>query len=227
MSIAPCTIIVGALVAAAAAPAFGATITLSNLSSDAEANALPFIERYVAEGRIGAGGGPATFELALGASTVSPAQTANYAWQSGVATPFSLEYDAALGLATYTVDGVSLEYAIDTDATDIFIRTRSANETTTMTIDNLTLNGDALAGLASASGAGDVDILWIRSDMPLGDFLLRGDSTMTWAGSMPSQSTLAFQFKVGAVIPAPTGFGLAGAGLIGLGSAGFARRRRA
>ena len=67
----------------------------------------------------------------------------------------------------------------------------------------------------------------VRSSQIESDFLLTGDSTMTWAGAAPTQSSLAFQFKVGAVIPAPTVFGLAGAGLIGLGGVRFARRRRA
>lgn len=182
--------------AAAPAPATHALVT-SHLSGDAEFLALAPVLTFVAEGRIGDRGGAATFELDLGAETAAPATTAQYDWLSGVVEPFSLSYDSGSQLVTFVLGGKTLLYTTASGTlTDIFVRTRAVNLNTTVVVSDLILDGDAVGDVSSATGDG-IDYLRILGGTLADGFVLTGNATLTWSGTAPTQSRLAFQIKLG------------------------------
>ena len=174
-----------------------AEITTSHLYSDVDMVALLTDTIFVAEGRIGDLGGGATFELDLGQSTSNPAVTEQYGWQSGVQESFTLSYDAVTGLVTYSLGGKVLNYTTPfVDFGDIFVRARAVDESTSVTVTDLVIDGEVIGDFSSTTGPGGLDILWI-SGAPLQDgFTVTGVATLEWSGSPPSQSRLAFQIKV-------------------------------
>jgi hypothetical protein len=151
---------------------------------------------FVCEGRIGDRGGAATFELDLGHSTSAPDQTADYDWQNGVPEPFTLSYDPMNSLVTFTLGGITLLYTTSYEDFDaIFVRTRAVNEGTSVTVEDLVYNGENVDDLSSTTGDG-LDILLIYG-LPIADgFTLAGIATLSWTGTPPTQSRLAFQIKV-------------------------------
>jgi hypothetical protein len=121
---------------------------------------------------------------------------------------FALTYDSGTNLATYRVDdSTPLTYHPTTGFTDIFIRTEAAKSNSSISIDNLVLNGVAIDDRASAGANTPLDILRI-SDVA-SSFTLTGRSTMSWIGdpqnpvdgTAPHQSQLAYQIKVGTTSP--------------------------
>jgi len=149
---------------------------------------------FVAEGRVGDLGGAATFELDLGASTAAPATTAQLAWGSGVAYPFSLHFDIFSRMATFTAGGHTLSYVSDYAVFDaLFIRTRAVHAGTFMGVYNLVLDGITVPGASVVNGPDGLMILQIYG-APLQDgFTLTGTVKMSWDGAAPLNSTLAFQ----------------------------------
>ena len=182
------------------APGAAAAFQTSHLTSDADMLDLVQDFAFVAEGRIGDRGGAATFELDLGPDTGAPAQTAQYDWPNGTAVPFTLEYDAGLDLVTFTVGAHVLTYAPDPGFAEIYIRARATNAGTAMLVDGLVLNGTPVNDQSHAVGDG-LDILRITGEAVQLGFVLTGDATMSWSGTPPTQSRLAFQLKVAS--PAP------------------------
>lgn len=191
-----------ALGAAASTPA-RAALSTSHLSTDADLFALAPSFDFVAEGRIGDRGGAATFELDLGPDTGAPIATDQYAWVSGQAEPFTLAYDPGLGLVTFTLGGRTLPFATPVGANEIFVRGRSANATTTIRVDQLVLDGEAVGDACLAAGSGGLDILRIEGGSLTDGFTLAGVATLSWSGTPPSQSQLAFQVKVGVATATP------------------------
>ena len=213
-------------------------VSISHLSSDIDLNNTLNSKAFVAEGRIGDLGGNATFELDLGADTSAPFTSANYAWPNSIAVSFLVEYTAATGDVIFSVpgdgSGQTLSYASTPPApiNSIFIRTRAVNSGSSISVDNLTLtdfNGNNMGvGSASSQTSGDtggLDILQISSLLLDYDWTMSGTSTMSWIGSAPKNSRLAYQIKVGNAtltggesfpIPEPSSFIL-----LGIGCAGF------
>ncbi len=196
-----------------------ADTTVTHLT-ETEFLALDFNRHFVAEGRIGSNSiGGATFEYDLGEDTGSPYATGEFVWSNGCPVDFSLSYDgmdAVFGvgqspLLTYTAGAHNV--------TDIFIRTRAEEGKSTISVSNLDLDGP-LAGVSSAPAT---DYLWIRSDS-IGTFNLTGESLMTWIGDAPRNSALAYQIKVGEVVPEPGSLAAMLGGIGGL--AGIALKRR-
>jgi hypothetical protein len=191
-------LIFGALFLPAAASAF----QTSHVASDAEMLDLVQQFAFVAEGRIGDLGGAATFELDLGADTGAPAQTAQYNWPNGIPVPFIVHYDAGLDLVTFTVGANVLTYTPDPGFAEIFVRTRAVNVGSSIRVDNLFLNGTAVVDTSVAIGDG-LDILRIAGEAIQNGFLLTGDATLSWTGSPPTQSRLAFQIKIASPAAVP------------------------
>jgi len=181
------------------------------------------LERAATEGRIGNNGPSGTWELALweqgGVGT--PKDQAQFVWGNGQATSFSVVYDG-ISTVTYTVGQTTVSWnALAGGFTDIFIRTRSAADSSVL-LSNLDFVGSGLnIGDLSSTGNGDVNYIRIsNAGGDFGAFTITGLSTFDW-GVQPSNSALAYQFKFSNVIPAPGAIAVLGlAGLVG-------RRRRA
>lgn len=192
-----------ALVLLALPGAASAALVVSHLASDADLFALSPTYAFIAEGRIGDRAGAATFELDLGPDTGAPAVTAQYGWTSGAVEPFSLVYDAGLGQVTFSLGGRTLVYAPLLGFTDVFVRTRAVNDGSSIVVTDLVLDGEPVGDLSSAVGADGLDILRIQGGVLSDGFTLTGNATLSWTGTAPTQSRLAFQVKVGDVRPVP------------------------
>ena len=189
-----------AIALALAAPA-AAQLTTQHMSSDAEMLSVLTDTLFVGEGRIGDGWSAATFEIDLGGDTGNPATTAQYGWPNGAAVSWSLSYDHTTDLVTFTVDGISLSYTTPLEGfSDIFVRARAVNDGSAILVDNLVLDGVTVGDGSTATGNG-LDILWIAGGTLFDGFTITGQTTMSWTGTMPTQSRLAFQIKVGTLRP--------------------------
>ncbi len=188
------------LTLAASAGICRADIVTSHLTDYLMLQLMPESElSFTGEGRIGDRGGAATFELDLGRTTAAPSQTAQYDWQSGVAERFSLSYDAFMNRVTYTLGGVTLTYQPDRFFNDVFVRTRATQGGTVAVVQDLVLEGVAVAEASQAMGPNATDILRISGGSLHDGFTLTGTAVLTWQAPAPTQSNLAFQIKVGAV----------------------------
>jgi hypothetical protein len=176
-----------------------AALTTQHLTSDTDMLAVLSDTLFVGEGRIGDGAGAATFEVDLGGDTGAPAQTAQYDWPNGAAVPWTLTYNHLTNEISFTVDAVNLQYTTPLSGfTEIFVRCRAVNAGSDIVVENLVLDGDAVGDNSFADGnATGLDILWIQGGTLTDGFTLTGTATMSWTGTPPTQSRLAFQVKVG------------------------------
>jgi hypothetical protein len=190
------TIAIALLIVLAALPVSAGIVT-RHVGTDAEM--LSYIQTiaFVAEGRIGDRGGAATFELDLGADTGNPATTAQYGWQSGVAEPFTVSYNKITNVATFTLGGRVLTYSPAVSFKEFFVRTRAVDANTSVQVYALVLNGVSVGDLSAATGPDDLDILAVSGVDLYQGFTLTGVAVLTWTGTPPTQSRLAFQIKVG------------------------------
>jgi hypothetical protein len=153
-----------------------------------------FKETFVTSSRVG---GASTYELGLLRPDQSVAQSAEYNWVNGQAVDFSLEYDGTN--AVYKVGNVTMNGAFNGGATDLFLRTRSADKTTSR-FSNLQFQ-DATGAMTpmnlSSTGAGSSDVDYLRIGKIQGAFKLSGKTTLSWTGARPSNSNLIAQIKAG------------------------------
>jgi len=189
------TLVIASLVILASVPASAGIVT-RHVATDAEM--LAYIQNiaFVAEGRIGDRGGVATFELDLGDDTGNPYTTAQYPWQSAVAEPFTVTYNNPTNVATFTLGGKTLTYSPGVSFKEFFVRTRATELNSSIQVYDLVLNGVSVGDISSATGPG-LDILAVSGVDLFQGFTLTGIAVMTWTGTPPSQSRLAFQIKVG------------------------------
>ncbi|MBU1695199.1 MAG: thrombospondin type 3 repeat-containing protein, partial [Verrucomicrobia bacterium] len=165
---------------------------------------------FVAEGQIGnsaSAPGQDTFEVAVSPSTkgpYAPGGTADYVWQAGAETPFTLQYDPASSLVTFQVDGVTVSHvtlASPADLSDIYIRARANKKNTCITVHELTLQGESVGASVDASGQGNgINVLHIGGGALSGGFVLEGLARMdfsTYGPGAPKNDMLAFQVSVG------------------------------
>jgi hypothetical protein len=186
-----------ALLHLTAAPA-AACPTTSHFASDAAFHAVQPEAgiQFVAEGRIGDRSGAATFELDLGATTAAPATTAQYGWVNGQAEPFTLSFNSGTGVVTFQLGGKTLNYTPGGTFTDIYVRTRATQSGTSLVVDDLDLDGCPIADNSTAVGDG-IDYLRIAGGTLNDGFVLTGIATLSWGATVPTNSHLAFQIKVG------------------------------
>lgn len=185
-----------------------------------------FTEKFVAETRGGNGLPNGTRELGINTATGTPVAQGQFAWINGKAEDFILEYTGSK--VNYTVGGQLLSSeAFSGPVTDIFLRTRAENGSI-MFLSDLFLNGTSLGSLAS-TGAGGTDVDYLTISQLSGGFTLTGKSTMTWTGSIPTESKLAYQIKVGTSptqsVPEPGT--VAALLLTGIAAAGFGTKKKA
>jgi TPP-dependent trihydroxycyclohexane-1,2-dione (THcHDO) dehydratase len=185
-----------------------------------------FVEKYVAQSRIGNNATNGTQEIDLLDSSIgnTPVGQLQKKWTSGQAVDFKLEYKNSV--VTYIVDGQTISSnKFSGKVSDIFFRTRS-NASSSMLLSDLVFSDSKTSNLSlgSLSSFGN-DIDYLQLSKIAGDFTLTGKSTMTWSGTTPGQSALAYQVKVGTTpkteVPEP-----AAAGALLLLGAGLAARKR-
>ncbi|MBX3386421.1 MAG: hypothetical protein KF768_07610 [Phycisphaeraceae bacterium] len=199
---------------------------------DAGFNALTnngTLERAVAEGRIGNALTTGTWETAIwqqGGVGV-PKSTAQLNINNGASLPFTLVWNG-VDTVTYTVGSTTISWnEVAGGFTDIFIRSRSATDSTlSLTNMSIDLNNDASlewsGGSLSSTGNGTVNYLRLTNmGMNFPAFTLSGTQNLSWTGVQPANSALAYQIKLTNVIPAP-GAGL----LLAFGGLTMFRRRR-
>lgn len=204
---------------------------------------LASAEVAVAEGRIGGAGthevglfGPPAF---TGQPPIAsqPGGSTDIAWVSGSPVNFSL---ARTGTTLTFTMGSYTGIFTDTEVADIdglVFRVRPAgpvSQPSDMLLSNLVFNGNALASLGAATpppvpgtNSGPVTTLRALEGIGAGNFTLTGAATMSWTGTQPTNSNLAFQIKAydtPTAVPAPAALALFGIGLLGL---AMVRRRTA
>jgi hypothetical protein len=175
--------------------------TLTDTDFQQLINTGKFTETFVAQSRIGnnATNGTQEIDLLNPQNGLLPVDQKQRQWTSGQAVDFSLEYDGSL--VKYSVGGQLLSSnAFSGAVSDIFFRTRSAANSSLL-LSNLTFS-DAKSQnlsvsdiLSSSSASSDVDYRQLSKIS--GAFKLTGKSTMTWTGTRPNNSALAYQLKVG------------------------------
>lgn len=229
-----------AAVAIAPHPASAFEVSRQSTLTDLEFNALiangDFTETFVAEGRIGDRGSAATYELSVNTPIspgvgATPAVQAQYNWISGQTYNFKLQYDGTA--VKYSLFNGSTWTNISTSdarvlgpANAIYFRTRETSSSNAK-LDNLKLNGSAL-GAYTAPETGDADGVDYLVLKGLGSsFELTGDVLLSWTGTAPKNSALAYQIKVGRVkenkrVPEPATL----LGLVAIATAGLATKRR-
>ncbi|MCL1472766.1 choice-of-anchor W domain-containing protein [Argonema antarcticum] len=182
-----------------------------------------FTELFVAESRIGNNStSTAERELGINTDTGAPVAIGDRTWGNGGLVDFVLEYTGSL--VKYTVGGQLLSStAFSGLATDIFLRTRAADKST-MTMSDLVFNGVGISSLSSSGVGGNSDVDYLQLSGISTPFTLTGKSMMSWTGTQPMRSNLAYQIKVGTTpqtqsVPEPGTVGaIALTGLLALGS---------
>jgi hypothetical protein len=173
-----------------------------------------FTEKFVTSARIG-DAGAATYEMGLLRPNQSVAGQKQYQWNSGTAVDFSLEYDGAL--VKYKLgDEIISSMEFTGDASDLFLRTRSATNSTSL-FSNLKLqDGSGTLAIADLTSSGNGDVDYLRLGKLQGAFKLSGQTTMSWTGARPTNSSLIAQVKVGNSKAVPEPANVAALGLFGL-----------
>ncbi len=181
-----------------------------------------FTELFVAESRTGLPNG-AERQLGINDASGNPDKAGYINWQKDGLVDFSLEYTGSL--VKYTVGGQLLSStAFSGLATDIFLRTRAADNST-MAMSDLVFNGVGISSLSSLGTGGNSDVDYLQLSGISTPFTLTGKSMMSWtSASAPLRSNLAYQIKVGTTpqtqsVPEPGTVGaIALTGLLALGS---------
>ncbi len=225
------TLFVAALVALGvfALPASATSLETWHMTDEELYAFLPDVV-FVAEGRIGALGGPRTFELDLGETTAAPSVQADFPWGNGMTEAFSFDFNSMTGVAEFTVGDTTIAYSPTIPFSLIFIRTAAYKDGSSVLLDDLFLDGVAVGDVSHAvSGTQAKDILAISGGQLTDGFLLTGTVTMNWGAIVPQNSQLAFQIKVDdpEPIPEPGTLALLGMGLLALCTAAARRKRTA
>lgn len=157
-----------------------------------------FSELFVAEGRIGDRGGNATYELSINNDVnqgAAPATQEQFDWGNGKLEDFSLEYTGSQ--VNYIVGGKTLtSTAFSGPVNDLFLRTYASNNSTA-TLNNLVLGGNQIGNLSSTATGTNTDTDYIEISDISAPFKITGQTALSWTGTAPSNSQLAYQIKVG------------------------------
>jgi RHS repeat-associated protein len=189
------------LLAAFALAAPARALVTEQITSDTAMNALISAHVFVAEGRNNRALN-GTFELDLGQNTSAPAVTKQYVWPNGTAVPFTLSFNGTT--ATLQAGGHTLAYVATGTIEEIFVRTRATVANTSILVDQLVLNGEAVGDVSQAVNAsGGLGILRIAGFALTPGFTLTGRARMSWGSTAPTNSNLAFQVKVVDAVSGP------------------------
>jgi hypothetical protein len=185
-------------------PLTAAALTVDHIATDAELLTMLSDTLFVSEGRIGNNALNGDFEVDLGGDTAAPEEIGQYVWPNGTPVDWSLTYDHLTHLVTFTVDAIELQWVSQLEGyTDIFVRTRAVDDGTSITVGDLVLDGETVGDVSAAVGDG-LDILWIGEGTLDDGFTMTGTANLSWSGTPPLHSRLAFQIKVGKLAPVAT-----------------------
>ncbi|HEY9596455.1 MAG TPA: choice-of-anchor W domain-containing protein [Cyanophyceae cyanobacterium] len=182
-------------------PSFASAITITRLSdfTDTQFNDLlsskEFQELFVAEGRMGNNALNGDRELGINNADFQPVVQGDFIWQNGQPEDFSVAYNGSQ--LSYRVGGETLVSNIfNGSVNDIYIRTRETSASN-VRLDNLLFNGIALGDNAVSEPNDSDGVDYLRLSDISAPFTLAGNVTMSWTGSRPNHSNLAYQIKVG------------------------------
>ncbi|GFZ91718.1 choice-of-anchor W domain-containing protein [Okeania sp. KiyG1] len=238
------------------APVSANAFTLGGvINGEADFNKLGATIDVAAEGRIGDLSGAAEHEFNIhydneNGHQIVPTEYRSFDWVNGQGEDFTLTFDD--GTLTYEIGGKTLEYSITDTLNDLFIRTTARKQDNSVVVDNLILNGQAIAENSSFTCSEGCDYwnssqyLWL-TDLEE-SFTLTGTTTMTWTGDprdlkdkdnpAPHRSELAFQVKLGdviigegladelATVPEPVSMSLFSVGVVSLAMASLRRQQK-
>ncbi|MFN0152416.1 MAG: choice-of-anchor W domain-containing protein [bacterium] len=185
------------------------SVTTFHLTSDSELDDVFPDSRnaFVAEGRIGDRSGSTAFEAGLGETAASAAASGHHDWQRGVREPFTIAFSKDRNLVVFALGNNTLTFAPKKGAemVDIAIRAQALDAKASVGVADLIIGSRGIPDSSMAYGANGLDILLIRGASLQDGFLMTGFATLSWQGTAPTQSKLAFQIKVGeASASAPT-----------------------
>ncbi|UCG51588.1 MAG: hypothetical protein JSW58_15600 [Candidatus Latescibacterota bacterium] len=114
-----------------------------------------------------------------------------------MAEPFTLAYDSGTNEVSFTLGGKTLFYQPGLSFREVFVRTRAVDDATSVEVFDLVIDGENVGDLSAAFGPNGLDILAISGVELYDGFTMTGVAVLTWTGSPPTQSRLAFQIKIG------------------------------
>lgn len=163
----------------------------------------PRFAAYEVHGRIGNRALSGDWEMGLTDNTNQPPEASGqFAWVNGAAVPFALSVTANHA-ATFTLGGRSITYDYGTlasmDLSAVFIWAKATKTSSSVTLGNLALDGEAVSGQVLGVGSGtQFDEAWVVGGDMSDGFTLTGDVTFTWSSSyMPNGSHLQFHLQPG------------------------------
>jgi hypothetical protein len=198
------------------------TNNLTDLGFNQLIDSGQFTETFVTSARIG---GPSTYELGVLRPNQTVVAQKEYQWQSGQAVDFSLEYDGAM--MKYKVGNQEISSTeFKGNASDLFLRTRSAANSTSLFSDLKLKDDTGVLSIANLTSSGNSDVDYLRLGQLKGAFKLTGKTTLSWTGTRPpTQSSLIAQVKVGNSKSVPEPASVAALGLVGALAAAIRKRK--
>lgn len=170
-----------------------------------------FTEVFVAEGRMGNNNLASNGERELGINrdvraSVNPGQPVTqgqFVWGNGSVYDFRLEYTGSE--VKYTVGNRLLTtQAFSDPVNSILFRTTAQrngvianNSNNQITLNDLVFNGTAIGSLSSSGTATVRDIDYLGIQGISAPFVLTGKTSISWTGTAPNLSNVAYQIKVG------------------------------
>lgn len=171
------------------------TLTGSATDSCSGVNTVSLILRDATTGLNASG---SLWSIALDYGNATPTNTAQPSWPNGVGRDFVITYDQDSQSVSFSINGNNVDHNTNATAAvlaDMMLRAKSSANTTIM-INNLSLDGNALPDL-TASG-GDLSLRFVRaSGLLQNGFTLTGTIRMNWTGPTPPTHAMSLQIWPG------------------------------
>jgi len=183
------------------APLSDAAVTTEE-STFASVSAAFGSKAWQALGRAGDRGSSGDWEIGIGPNDAGSNGTANLAWQSGTAYPFTLTYNqSGNGKATFALDGKTVDSDVDSfSSTGDTIGFTLVNQTADQEVrlEDLRLDGLRLTKSTATSGVdGNRKTAYTVSKDSIADgFVFTGNVTFSWGANTPSGSEMQLNIEI-------------------------------